>query len=489
MKANVKRPARFSFKTITEKKAKHLTLIFVAVLFLVIVVLALFPLLDREEERYEVTTYAMGSYVQQTVYGENREDAAVKAADAVEALEQKISWRVANSDIQKLNNNAGKDWVTLSDETLNVLTQAQSVSEKSGGAFDVTIAPISRLWDFDDELNEVPDSDLITSLLPYVNYSLLRIDETEQTASLKNLGMAVDLGSVGKGAACDAAVRAYEEAGAKAAIIAVGGSVGVYGEKSSGKPWSVAVRDPNGDGSLGSVTLAEGFVSTSGSYEKYFEQDGVLYHHLLDPKTGYPAESGLVSVTVVAKSGVLSDALSTACFVLGREDGMKLLEEFDAEGIFINSDNNITVTDGLKAALHAQAAITRLFPERGAAMEKRKFSWKEALLLVLVLAVAAGVYLYAKTRPKGAEAVIEQDGEVYRRVVLADLKEPLTLEVNGAVIELDKDGAHFVSSPCPDKICVNKGIIKRAGESAVCLPQRVGVRIEGGDSEIDSVTG
>ena len=353
MKANVKRPARFSFKTITEKKAKHLTLIFVAVLFLVIVVLALFPLLDREEERYEVTTYAMGSYVQQTVYGENREDAAVKAADAVEALEQKISWRVANSDIQKLNNNAGKDWVTLSDETLNVLTQAQSVSEKSGGAFDVTIAPISRLWDFDDELNEVPDSDLITSLLPYVNYSLLRIDETEQTASLKNLGMAVDLGSVGKGAACDAAVRAYEEAGAKAAIIAVGGSVGVYGEKSSGKPWSVAVRDPNGDGSLGSVTLAEGFVSTSGSYEKYFEQDG----------------------------------------------------------------------------------------------------------------------------------------EVYRRVVLADLKEPLTLEVNGAVIELDKDGAHFVSSPCPDKICVNKGIIKRAGESAVCLPQRVSVRIEGGDSEIDSVTG
>ena len=276
MKANVKRPARFSFKTITEKKAKHLTLIFVAVLFLVIVVLALFPLLDREEERYEVTTYAMGSYVQQTVYGENREDAAVKAADAVEALEQKISWRVANSDIQKLNNNAGKDWVTLSDETLNVLTQAQSVSEKSGGAFDVTIAPISRLWDFDDELNEVPDSDLITSLLPYVNYSLLRIDETEQTASLKNLGIAVDLGSVGKGAACDAAGRAYEEAGAKAAIIAVGGSVGVYGEKSSGKPWSVAVRDPNGDGSLGSVTLAEGFVSTSGSYEKYFEQDGVF---------------------------------------------------------------------------------------------------------------------------------------------------------------------------------------------------------------------
>lgn len=122
-------------------------------------------------------------------------------------------------------------------------------------------------------------------------------------------------------------------------------------------------------------------------------------------------------------------------------------------------------------------------------MEKRKFSWKEALLLVLVLAVAAGVYLYAKTRPKGAEAVIEQDGEVYRRVVLADLKEPLTLEVNGAVIELDKDGAHFVSSPCPGQNLCEQGDYQACGRIAVCLPQRVSVRIEGGDSEIDSVTG
>lgn len=122
-------------------------------------------------------------------------------------------------------------------------------------------------------------------------------------------------------------------------------------------------------------------------------------------------------------------------------------------------------------------------------MEKRKFSWKEALPARFGARCGGRRVSLCQTRPKGAEAVIEQDGEVYRRVVLADLKEPLTLEVNGAVIELDKDGAHFVSSPCPDKICVNKGIIKRAGESAVCLPQRVSVRIEGGDSEIDSVTG
>ena len=122
-------------------------------------------------------------------------------------------------------------------------------------------------------------------------------------------------------------------------------------------------------------------------------------------------------------------------------------------------------------------------------MEKRRFSFKEALVLVLVLAAVLAIYIYAKTRPNGAEAVIERDGEVYKRVKLANLTEPMTVEVNGAVIELDKDGAHFVSSPCPDKICVNKGVIKRAGESAVCLPQRVSVRIVGGESGFDTVTG
>lgn len=122
-------------------------------------------------------------------------------------------------------------------------------------------------------------------------------------------------------------------------------------------------------------------------------------------------------------------------------------------------------------------------------MEKRRFSFKEALVLVLGLAAVLAIYIYAKTRPNGAEAIIERDGEVYKRVTLANLTEPMTVEVNGAVIELDKDGAHFVSSPCPDKICVNKGVIKRAGESAVCLPQRVSVRIVGGESGFDTVTG
>src|SRR5699024_9207852 len=126
---------------------------------------------------------------------------------------------------------------------------------------------------------------------------------------------------IGKGAACDAAVQMYQESGAEAGIVAVGGSIGLYGEKPDGSLWRLGVRDPNsGDDraeAMGLLDLASGFVSTSGSYEKTFTENGKTYHHLLDPKTGYPAESGLVSVTVVAKSGALSDALATAVFVLG----------------------------------------------------------------------------------------------------------------------------------------------------------------------------
>ena len=333
---------------LSEQNAKRLALAMGGVLLVLIVLLALFPLLDKTAEKYEVTTYAMGSYVQQTVYGDAREAGAVAAADAVQALENKISWRVAGSDIQKLNDNAGKDWTTVSAETLGILEIAQDVAEKSGGAFDVTIAPISRLWDFDNERHEVPDDDMLRSLLPYVDYTGLRLNVNERSASLKNLNTAVDLGAVGKGAACDAAVKAYEEAGVQAAIVSVGGSVGTYGEKPGGATWNVAVRNPNGDGTLGSVSVASGFLSTSGSYEKCFTLDGKTYHHLLDPATGYPAETGLVSVTVLSDSGARSDALSTACFVLGLEKGMALLAQYGAEGIFIDENNTVTVTDGLK---------------------------------------------------------------------------------------------------------------------------------------------
>ena len=335
------------FARLSERTARRLTLCLLLAAALLLGA-ALWLNLRTGGGGYTLTTYAMGSYVQQTVYGGDEEGAAQAANTAITELEDLISWRVEGSDVEQLNQAAGTDFLEIDQRTWNVLRTSLDVCQASGGAFDITIAPISWLWDF-DENPRLPQAEAIEALLPAVNYEDVSLLE-DGTAALQTHSTALDLGAVGKGAACDAAVAAYEESGVNRAVVSVGGSVGVYGEKPGGQPWTIALRDPDTEGSLGTLSLASGFLSTSGSYEKQFTEDGVTYHHLLDPDTGYPAESGLLSVTVWSGSGTLSDALSTACFVLGLEDSLPVLEQFDSEAVFITEDHQIYVTEGLADA-------------------------------------------------------------------------------------------------------------------------------------------
>ena len=308
----------------------------------------------------QVTTYSMGSYVQQSIYGKGKEEAAQTAANAVDQLEDDISWKIEGSDIQRLNQNAGKGFIKIEENSYQILKLAADVFE-TGGAFDITIAPVSRLWDFDAEKHTVPDGELISSMLPNVDGNALKLGDNS-TAALNSAVNAVELGAVGKGAACDTAAAVYKNSDVSAAIISVGGSVGLYGSKLFGSPWEVLIRDPDsGAGGMGTLFLKGGFVSTSGNYEKAFEQDGVLYHHILDPATGYPADSGLKSVTVwTASSGALSDALSTACFVMGEEDSRELLKLYGAEAVFITSENKVIVTEGLEGKFELTGELFEL---------------------------------------------------------------------------------------------------------------------------------
>lgn len=340
-------------KKLTEKSARRLTGILIAAAVLLFVAAAiLYFYYTNANEGYEVTTYSMGSYVQQTLYGSGKEEAAAEAADNIAKLEDTISWRKEDSDIQRLNAGAGGSFIDVDPVTYSLLELTGDVAEASGGAFDITIAPLSQLWDFDSGRKIVPEDTLIGQLLAAVDYS--RVLLSDGKAALKQKNTAVDLGAVGKGAACDVAVKTYEQRGISRGIVAVGGSVGIYGDKAGGGKWKVAVRDPESTASLGELALDGGsFVSTSGSYEKSFEQDGALYHHILDPHTGYPAESGLLSVTVVAQSGALSDALSTACFVTDLNRALLLLSEYSeqgAEAVFVTTDREVYVTDGLRDA-------------------------------------------------------------------------------------------------------------------------------------------
>lgn len=338
---------------------------------------------------HELTAFAMGSYVQQTVWGKEPEKAAAETVRRTEELEREISWR-QEGDIAHINSQAGGEPVTLDEETGtgDLLAEMLELCERSGGALDVTLGPVTRLWDFDNE-PKLPDEEELEKAMELVGYSGVSMDSEEYMyavpnedgshtdslgvryyVSLAKPGMAIDLGAVGKGAACDNAVSRYICAdGVSGAVIAVGGSVGLYGKKSGGEDWQIGVRDPAGAGSMGVLNLPGGFVSTSGSYEKFFEQDGKTYCHLLDPRTGYPAESGLVSVTVWCPPemgaeyqypGALSDGLATACFVLGIEDSLELLDSYGAQAIFIDEDGAVTVTDGLKERFTLSGAGYRL---------------------------------------------------------------------------------------------------------------------------------
>lgn len=300
--------------------------------------------------KYDDVGFVMGTVVNITIYsrGDN------KAPDIIDLLSETenkwISWQAETSEIAAINRNAKNNEPTeISDKTRGYIASTLSVARKSGGAFDPTIGNLSRLWDFDNETNVVPADEDIQALVENIGYNNIELKGNTVEMSKDT---SIDLGGIGKGIGCDE-IEAYLEADQDitGVLVNIGGSSTItYGEKETGEPWKIAVLDPRDDtGYLGVLTLeGTNHVSTSGDYEKFFEEDGKRYHHILDPATGYPADSGLISTTIVAKNGALSDGLSTACFVLGKEGAMKLLEEYDAEGIFVDKDKNVYLTKGLR---------------------------------------------------------------------------------------------------------------------------------------------
>ena len=208
--------------------------------------------------------------------------------------------------------------------------------------FDITVGGVSQLWSIGEEDERIPADEEIKAELLNVGYGKIRFGENSLSLSE---GVKLDLGAVGKGAACDM-VKAYlDMSDAEGAIVSVGGSILAWGDyNKAGDKWQIAVAHPRNEGEyLGILSVDEGFVSTSGDYERYFEKDGRRYHHILDATTGYPAETDIISVTVVCDSGMLADALSTACFILGKDKSEPILEKYGASAIFVDKDLDISI--------------------------------------------------------------------------------------------------------------------------------------------------
>ncbi len=321
----------------SKKKKIVLSVLSVVIVAAITAAAIVFAGYKKEYTLKEKNSLSMGSIVTIKLYG----DDAFKKLDVVKGLidnlDKEISRKIDSSAVSALNKNGEVKSATVSD----ILLKCRKISEMSGGAFDLTVGRLSSLWDFDDDIKKVPSEAEIKKELSTVDYEKIAINGANVAIGK---GQTLDLGAVGKGAACDAAKAYLQKSGVKGAVVSVGGSILAFGKRNKiGDKWRIAVRHPREENTyIGVINLSEGFVSTSGDYEKYFEKDGKRYHHILDANTGYPADSGLSSVTVVCDSGTLSDALSTACFILGEEKSKELLDEYSAAAIFIDKDLNVS---------------------------------------------------------------------------------------------------------------------------------------------------
>ena len=305
------------------------------------------------------TVYAMDTVMNLTVYGEKAASALENAEKELQTLDESILSRTAEgSELSALNAANGESVSYAADDPLPKLIEtALAISEATDGAFDPTLAPVLDAWGFTKDLRRVPSADELAALLAHTGRDKVALEETADGYSVAlSDGAQLDLGGIAKGYAADLLRAQLEKEGVTSATLDLGGDVFVMGKKSDGSDWRIAVKDPGDTESyLGIVSASDAFIVTSGVYERYFEENGVRYHHILDPKTGCPAESGLVSVTVMCKNGAWADALSTACFVLGTDGALALRDDLAAQGtnfelIFVTDDDRVLYTGGLAAA-------------------------------------------------------------------------------------------------------------------------------------------
>jgi thiamine biosynthesis lipoprotein len=304
------------------------------------------------ESIYRKSSTIMDTLVTITVVSRTPQDAeaAIDAGfDEIRRLEGLLSFWTEESEIARVNRAAGSAPVEVSSETLEIIEKSVFVSDKTGGAFDATIGPVIRLWDFRKKV--MPDARSIRKALQKVDYRMMRTNISTGTAYLGNEHMSVDTGGIAKGYAADRAVEKLKALGISSGLVAIAGDIRGFGRKPDGRAWTIGIRSPRGgvdtDEVMATIELSDEAVSTSGDYERFFIREGMRYHHILNPKTGYPATES-ISVTVVAPEAVLTDGFSTGVFVMGPKKGVQLLEALGYEGIIMGRNGKIYLTNGMK---------------------------------------------------------------------------------------------------------------------------------------------
>lgn len=323
--------------------------------------------LKEQDEILTKEIFAMDTYMTLSAYGEEAEEALEEAAEEITRLDALLAAEREDSEIGVLNKNGDGP---VSEDTAYLIERAKTLHDETEGAFEITIYPVKKLWGFTSEEYRVPDPAALEKTLQLVDSGFIHLTDDQKKVMFDKAGVQIDLGGIAKGYASSRAAEIFEEHSVKG-LINLGGNVQAVGGKPDGSDWRVAVRRPEStqDGAIpwldesseeakaveaedfiGIVAAQDKAVITSGGYERYFEQDGKIYHHILDASTGYPSESDLISATVVSGDGTLADGLSTSVFVMGRERAQEYWEEHsDAfDMILMDQQGKLYATEGLK---------------------------------------------------------------------------------------------------------------------------------------------
>lgn len=324
-----------------------------AVLFVCLLLTGCRPAPIQQDSQFT----AMDTFIHLTAYGTEAPSALDRVRDDILYLESLLNVTDETSEVYAINHRQ-TNTVALSSDVADLLSLSLGLARETQGCFDPTVYPVVRTWGFTTGDYHRPTPTELAGLLPLVGYRNAAL--AGQSLTLKE-GMQLDFGGIAKGWAGDRAAQSLRANGITSAILRLGGNIQTIGTKPDGTPWKVGIQDPEGGQTLATVSVADLAVVTSGSYQRHFTLDGQDYHHLIDPETGCPADSGLISVTIVGPSGARCDALSTALFVMGLDRGGQFWQEHrDFEAVFLSKDGTITITPGLEGNF----TLTRDFSSR-----------------------------------------------------------------------------------------------------------------------------
>jgi len=307
---------------------------------------------SQTQSPYTATGYYFNTIVTIQIYDGDREAAGQGCLDLCRKYEDLFSRTIDTSDVSAINN-AGGAPVTVSGETADIIQTALKYSELTDGRFDITIAPVTELWNIDGDNPSVPSSDDIARALSHVSYKGIEVNGS--TVTLHEPAESIDLGGIAKGYIADRLKEYLTGTGVSHALINLGGNVVALGGKPDGSDYTIGIQRPFSQEGTPIITIQadEWSVVSSGPYERYFKQNGKIYHHIMDTSTGYPVDNDLLGVTIISKESAAGDALSTGCFALGLQKGLELIDTLpDTYAAFITSDYTVHYSDGFEDMFH-----------------------------------------------------------------------------------------------------------------------------------------